>query len=186
MAENIVTALQEKMGFAPFEKIDPNEPQGKRELWLGKDTNHFTQVASIAVLVGIYEIGTKPAGAAALMLSENSGNSLPIIFADKREEVIRAVSKYGDQNLDTTTDKMASIASTAIALIKSSVGENADDDKVAAFIAAQRHHILVHLPPDLHLGNIVNDNSIDDETNKMEGPVSAMVHFFESLFAKKQ
>ncbi len=186
MAENIVTALQEKLGFAPFEKIDPNEPQGKRELWLGKDTNHFTQVAAVAVLVGIYEIGSKPEGANALMHSAASGDSLPLIFADKRNEVIHAVSRYGDKNIAETSDEMSAIATTAIALIKSSVGEDADGDKVAAFIAAQRHNILVHLPPDLHLGNIVNDNSIDDETNKMEGPVSAMVHFFEDLFAKKQ
>ncbi len=186
MAENIVTALQEKMGFAPFEKIDPNAPQGKRELWLAKDANHFTQVAAITVLVGIYEMGSKPAGAASLMNSANSGNILSVIFGDKKSEVVWAVSRYGDENIDTTSDEMSSIAATAITMIKSSVGEKAEDDKVAAFIAAQRHHILVHLPPDLHLGNIVNDNAIDDETNKMEGPVSAMVHFFEDLFAKKE
>lgn len=186
MSENIVTALQEKMGFAPFEKIDPNAPQGKRELWLSKDANHFTQVAAIAVLVGIYETGSKPEGASLLMHSSNSANNLSLIFADKKEEVIRAVSKYGDQTIETASDEMSAIAATAIAEIKSSVSENAGDDTVAAFIAAQRHNILVHLPPDLLLGNIVNDNSIDDETNKMEGPVSAMVHFFEDLFAKKQ
>ena len=181
MAENIVTKVQEQMGFAPFEKIDPNKTLGKIDLWQHKTANHFIQAAAITVLVGIFEKGSKATGIPALMNAAKTGNILSVIFGNQKNEVLQSVAHYGDQTMETTSDTMSEIASTAISLIQTSVNKNANDDQVAAYIAGQRHNILVYLPPELQLSHILNDNTIDDETNKMEGPVSTMVHFFEDL-----
>ena len=185
MAENLVVALQEKLGFSPFEKIDPNLPQDKTELKLKAGTDHYTQAAAISVLAGIYKFGTA-AENAVILLNTDPDDLLTIIFGDKETDVIKAVSYYGDRNYDSTKLTMTKSAVESIDIIKKGVGENATPEKIASYIAGQRHNILVCLPPDLQLGTIIDDNSFDDVTNKMEGPVSGLVHFFENLFAEKK
>ena len=46
-----------------------------------------------------------------------------------------------------------------------------------------RHNILNHLPGAIGIGNILNDGTLDDRTNKMEGPVSSLMHAIEKQFA---
>jgi hypothetical protein len=38
----------------------------------------------------------------------------------------------------------------------------------------------VHLPAAMQLGYLLNDNAMDDRTNKMEGPVSSFMHTIEN------
>jgi len=185
MAENIVTALEEKLGLPHFEKIDPNSPQGKRELLVNPTTNHYTQAAVIAVLVGIYKYGSSTEGAADLLTPGIENNLFEKLFGENEKELVKAVSYYGDKNYDSTHLLMQVIAKEAIEIIRKAVGGDPTPQKIVSYLAGQRHHILVHLPPDLKLGKLINDNSIDDTTNKMEGPVSGLVHFFENLFAEK-
>ena len=185
MAENIVTTLQEKLGFQHFEKIDPNAPQGKRDLLVNPTTNHYTQAAVIAVLVGIYKYGSSTEGAADLLSTGIDNNLFEKLFGDKEKELVESVSYYGDKNYQSTHLLMQTAAKEAIDIIRKAVGTEATPQKTVSYITGQRHNILVHLPPDLKLGKLIDDNSIDDTTNKMEGPVSGLVHFFENLFAEK-
>ena len=46
-----------------------------------------------------------------------------------------------------------------------------------------RHIILSHLPGAIEIGSILNDNTLDDRTNKMNGPVSGIMHSIEKTFA---
>ena len=39
------------------------------------------------------------------------------------------------------------------------------------FFTAQRTQILTHLPAALNMGELLNDSTLDDNTNKMEGPM---------------
>lgn len=185
MVENLVISTQENLGFAPFEKIDPNVTKSKTDLKLSPDTNHFTQAAAISVLAGIYKYGsvTHQAG---LLFTTSPAQLLHNIFADKFTDVVTVVSYYGDRNFSATEQVMIKIADETIAIIKTAVGDDAIPEKISSYIAGQRHNILVYLPPDLKLGTLINDNSIDDATNKMEGPVSGLMHFFENLFAEKK
>ena len=185
MAENLVVALQERLGFSPFEKIDPNIPQDKTELRSRPGTDHYTQAAAISVLAGIYKFGSA-ADNAAILLNIRPDNLLTVIFGDKENDVIKSVSYYGDRNYDSTKLAMTKIAIESIEIIKKGVGDSATPEKIASYLTGQRHNILVCLPPDLQLGTIIDDNSFDDVTNKMEGPVSGLVHFFENLFAEKK
>jgi hypothetical protein len=178
MAENIVTTLQERLGFQHFEKIDPNIPQGKRDLLVNPTTNHYTQAAVIAVLVGIYKYGSSTEGAADLLTPGIENDLFEKLFGDNAKDLVEAVSYYGDKNYQSTHLLMQVIAKEAIEIIRKAVDEDATPQKIVSYITGQRHHILVYLPPDLKLGKLINDNSIDDTTNKMEGPVSGLVHFF--------
>ena len=48
---------------------------------------------------------------------------------------------------------------------------------------SQRHNILVYLPAALYMGDVLNDEGLDDKTNKMEGPVSNLMHRIENSFS---
>ena len=44
----------------------------------------------------------------------------------------------------------------------------------------QRHNILLYLPAAMQMGDLLNDDTLDDRTNKMEGPISNFVHTIEN------
>ncbi len=185
MSENIVTVLNEKLGFADFDKIDTNTPQGKKELGLNPSANHYTQAAVIASLVGLYKYGTTDEGSHALFATSSSGELFSKIFDENKKDVIQAVSQYGDRNYEFTKSLMQKITSEAVQVANKAMGENPTPETIRSYFAGQRHNILVYLPPDLKLGALINDGSVDDATNKMEGPVSGLMHFFEQLFSEK-
>ena len=81
---------------------------------------------------------------------------------------------------------MERIAEEALNVTTEATAPDATPEKRMLYIAGQRHNILVYLPPDLQLGTLINDNALDDRTNKMEGPVSNLMHFFEQLFSEKE
>jgi hypothetical protein len=62
-------------------------------------------------------------------------------------------------------------------------GGNNETATIQKILVSQRHNILTYLPPEMQLGKALQDNSMDDRTNKMEGPVSDLMHFFEKVFA---
>ena len=47
----------------------------------------------------------------------------------------------------------------------------------------QRHNILVYLPAALSMGDVLDDETLDDKTNKMEGPVSSFMHKIENTLS---
>lgn len=55
-----------------------------------------------------------------------------------------------------------------------------------AFFAEQRSNILKHLPVELHAGELLSDPAMDDKTNKMEGPMSGMMHTVEKIFSSSK
>jgi hypothetical protein len=46
---------------------------------------------------------------------------------------------------------------------------------------SQRHSILSHLPAAMKMGDVLNEETFDDRTNKMEGPVSSFLHRIEDI-----
>jgi len=180
MAFNIVTAVQERMGFEEFEKIDPNFRQTSEEC-----PDHYAQAATIAVLTGLYKYAQE-AGGAAEIADPGSDQLLDHIFKDQKAGIIDAVGSYDHELADGTQIFMQKIAQVTVEILHSEVppgGKTAEN--IQSVLAGQRHHILSYLPPDLHMGSAMNDQSLDDRTNKMEGPVSGLAHFVESVFSQK-
>jgi hypothetical protein len=42
----------------------------------------------------------------------------------------------------------------------------------------------LYLPEALHMGDLLHDDTLDDNTNKMEGPVSSLMRNIGSVFSK--
>lgn len=181
---NIIKIIQEKLGYPSFDKIDPNSQQNKQDLVASPTTDHFNQAAVIATLVGLYKTGTTEDGSKALT-QPLPADVLQLLFTDKEEVVIDKVSRYGNQSPASTKSTMATVASTAIDTVKQEAGPDITPEKIRNYLAGQRHNILVYLPPDLNMGEYVDDSSIEDRTNKMEGPVSNLMHAIEGVFSEK-
>ena len=80
-------------------------------------------------------------------------------------------------------ETMEDIAREAVIIIHEGPGENPSAEKIRNYMSSQRHHILVYLPPALKMGDLLNDNTMDDRTNKMEGPISNLMHGIENKFS---
>jgi hypothetical protein len=49
----------------------------------------------------------------------------------------------------------------------------------------QRNNILPFLPAELQMGELLHDNTLDDRTNKMEGPVSSIMRAIGGGFSNE-
>ena len=79
---------------------------------------------------------------------------------------------------------MEEVAQHAVSVVKENISKEESDSAVRQFLIDQRNNILVYLPAELQLGNVLDDNTLDDRTNKMEGPVSGFMHRVENLLSK--
>ena len=92
---------------------------------------------------------------------------------------MKKVADYAGVSVDEAQRNMEDISIEAVRLVKDSV-KNADAEKLRSYMNSQRHTILSHLPAALKMGDTLNEETFDDRTNKMEGPVSSFLHKIEN------
>ncbi len=177
----LVQTIKKKLGHHP-KPIDPNAEGMSETLQPGK-TDHFVQGAGAAVLAGIYKYGRTKEGANAI-LNGTGIDWISAIFHGNENDVVQRVASYGGKGTDESRSAMANIANEAVACIRESVGKDADERTVKTFLVAQRHEILSYLPAELNMGEVLNDGTLDDRTNKMDGPISTFVHAVGATFSK--
>jgi vacuolar-type H+-ATPase subunit F/Vma7 len=97
---------------------------------------------------------------------------------------VEKVAHYAGVSPDVAESSMEEIADEAVIAIHQAIGDKHTAEKVKEYMRGQRHIILVHLPAAMQLGDLLNDNSMDDRTNKMEGPISSLMHKIENSLSK--
>lgn len=184
MAENIVEQIQKNLGFSTLNKVDPNTQDVKQEESQSvAEAKTLEQAAVPAVLLGLYRYGSTEQGAQEILYGKRSADWLSIFYDENKEETIQKVASYSGVSGENATSKMETIASEAVKIVKQNLPSGAGFAEVKDYITQQRKNILVYLPAELQLGYLVNDNTLDDRTNKMEGPMSNSMHFIEKLFS---
>ncbi len=181
MAVNIVESIQKALGFGELQKIDPNTQDVKKPENLSAE-DYLPQAAIPAILLGIYKFSQKDEGNKELLEGELGGNMLQIIFGNRSSQVIEKVATYTGNSLEYAGEKMELIGREALKVIRATLSNDPTDANVKNFLADQRHNILVYLPASLQMGDVLNDTTVDDRTNKMEGPISSNMHWIEKLF----
>ncbi len=179
MAINLVESVQQKLNIQELQKIDPDT--GK-VFDTDKLSDKFYQLAIPAVLTGLYDF-TRVDETNRNILNVASGNLLSLIFGNKKDAVISKISEFTATSVNETNDKLQNIGSASITTIKENLSENPLDKEVKDFLTGQRHNILSYLDPALQIGDIFKDSTIDDSTNKMEGPVSGLMHNIGQIFS---
>ena len=104
---------------------------------------------------------------------------LTLIFADKNFEIVSHVAEYAGSTMESTKHEMEFILKETVRLIKEL---NSDDAPLHGFTVQHKAEALLYLPVSLHAGIILGNNNLDDNTNKMEGPVSNLMHNIEKRF----
>ena len=180
MAESLVQAIENKLGIQSLAKVDPNTQDVK-----GDDTSHskhnLDQAALPAVLAGLYKYSLTDAAAGSI-LSENSSNWVNTFFGDNTNAISEHVAEYAGTTTEEAVQRMDTIAGEAANVIRENVKDNADADGVHQYLLKQRQEILLYLPAELRLGDMLGDNTLDDRTKKMEGPVSSFLQKLGNIF----
>lgn len=182
MAENIVEQIQTNLGLAPLHKIDPNTQEVKHKDEV-PEAKTLDQAAIPAVLLGLYRYGGTEQGADEILHGHRSADWLSIFYDEKKDETVQKVAAYAHTTDEEATRKMETIAGEAVKIVKQQLAAGSGLTQVKDYVTQQRKNILVYLPAELQLGYLMNDNTLDDRTNKMEGPMSNSMHFIERLFS---
>ncbi len=181
MPVNIVEEIRKKLGIAELQKIDPNTQEVKRPENITPQ-EYLWQAAIPAVLLGLYKFSGNKEGNAAIVNRSLSANVLKTVFGNNTESAVTQVANYTGNSNDYVAEKMEQVAHNAISIIDENITGETSDTSVRKFLIDQRNNILVHLPAELQLGYVLDDNTIDDRTNKMEGPLSSHMHWLEKFF----
>ena len=175
MAQDIITTIQETMDLPPLQKVDPNRDR------IPADANRLAQAAIPAVLAGLFQASRSEEGAA--RIAQNKGKVLERIFGDSTEDVINKIARYAGHEGARIRQLMEHIAVNALQVIEKEKEATLTPEALRDSLTSHRHEILVYLPPELQLGGLLDDAGMDDRTNKMEGPVSSLMHKIEDRFS---
>ncbi|HEX5652713.1 MAG TPA: hypothetical protein VFX58_06550 [Chitinophagaceae bacterium] len=182
MATNIIEAIQMNLGYAGLQKIDPNLQDTPFK------TDHSAieklgQGAIPAVLTALYKLSRTPDGCRALLAGDDKQDWLTVIYGNREKEAVEKVAHYAVVTENQAESHMENIADEAIKIVRSAAGNPATPEGVRNYMNSQRHNILVYLPAALNMGDVLNDEGLDDKTNKMEGPVSNFMHKIENTLS---
>lgn len=182
MSINLLVKVQENLNYPPLQKIDPNTQQVKTDSTT-TTLNNFSQAAIPAVLTGLCKYSTTDNGATEILRGDNATNWVTKIFNDNKNEVIDKINSYATLSNDASVAQLNNIANEAIKITKENVTDAATIKDVKIFLSNQLNNILPYLPAALHVGNLLDDDTLDDNTNKMEGPISSLMHSIGSAFS---
>jgi hypothetical protein len=174
MSVNLLEKLQSQLGYPLLQKIDPNT-QVVKEDDKTPDEHRFSQAAIPAVLTALYSYSHTDVGAEQILKADPSIIWTNIIFSDHREEVIERIADYANYTKENVISKLDRIASLAINILHDAIPQPVTVHDVKKFMNGQRTNILPYLPAVLQMGELLHDNTLDDRTNKMEGPVSSIM-----------
>jgi len=181
MAINIIEAIQQSLGAPELQKIDPNTQEVKRPENISSE-NYLWQAAIPSVLLGLYKFSGDKKNNADIVTDSLSSDLLAHIFDGKKEKVIERVATFTGNTTEYTAEKMEQIAREALRITNENISGETTDGAVKRFLIDQRKNILVYLPAALQIGNVLGDDTIDDRSNKMEGPLSNHMHWLETFF----
>jgi hypothetical protein len=181
MSVNLLQQVQQFLGYPELKKIDPNT--GSVDTDNNTGTNLFSQAAIPAVLTALYKYVQSDDGAEEVLRGEPSTDWAGKIFHDNKQEAVTKIRSYAGAEAANATVKMNEIAATAVRIVKSNLSEPATIKEVKSFFLNQRNNILPFLPPDLKLGDLLHDDTVDDNVNKMEGPISSLMNSIGSAFS---
>lgn len=183
MTTNLVEIIQINLGYPPLKKIDPNvQVQDVKTVEVDSAAaGPLAQAGIPAVLTGLYKMSRNDEGSTKILNSSDAKDTLAVIFNNNEGQLVENVAQYAAVSPDQAESHLENIADEALRILKEHAVEPA---KLKQYMNDQRHNILVYLPAALNLGDILKDETIDDRTNKMEGPVSNFMHKIENILSQ--
>ena len=182
MSTNIIDAVTDKLGVHHIQKIDPNT-QEVMHPEKGSSDEFFYQAAIPAVLTAIYRFTRVKDGNTELLFTDTSGKPLALIFGENKQMAIDKIVSYTGVTAEYAEARIRDIALACRDILKQQFPGKVSDADVRGYFTDQRNIILKSLPAGLKMGDIFNDDTVDDRTHKMEGPISDYLHWIEKFFS---
>lgn len=176
---NLIETLQKRLGYAPLQKVDPNT----QEIEKGKSVNLLAQSVIPAVAAGLYKITRSKEGAVMLLRGNFSTGWAEALFGENADMLVDNVSTYANVDRKKVLVEIERTGEEAVKIIQENINTEPREDAVMTFMKDQRNIILHYLPATLQIGLLLHDTTIDDKTNKMDGPVSGLMHKIEKAFS---
>ena len=181
MSINLLETVQKNLGYPPLHKIDPNATDStwdKTPL-----ENRFGQAAIPAVLTALYLCVQGDECAQDVLDHDSTTGWVDRIFSDNTRPAIQIIADYSIQSKEETVRRMDMIAAEAVKVVKSQIPPHGNIKDLKAFFLNQRNNFLLYLPNQLHMGEMLHNNTVDDNVNKMEGPISTFMRKLGSMFS---
>lgn len=183
MSINLIKALAQKQEMPDLPPVDPNTQDISAAS--GTYTDKLVQAAIPVVLTGMYKY-SRDIHQADQLIDESFGRQWQDkLFGESRELIIAEVASYAGVSRGEADAKLTEVYSQSVDVIKSNIS-SPDANAVAGLFTGQRNNILTHLPAAIGIGGYLNDDSLDDRTNKMHGPVSSFMHTVEKVFSSPE
>ncbi len=183
MSINLLETVQKNLNYPPLQKIDPNTQRVVIDAST-PDEDKFSQAAIPAVLTALYRFVQSDEGAETFLRGDNSTNWVSKIFDDHKKEAVQTISAYALQSKADPIAKMNAIANETVNVVKAQLPAAAGIKDLKLFFNNQRNTILLYLPAALNMGDLLHDETLDDNTNKMEGPISSLMQSIGNAFSK--
>lgn len=178
---HLLETIQQNLGYPVLQKVDTKT--GKVfDIESTTEVDKFGQAAIPSVLAGLYRFSQSDVGASDILEMDENTPWISKIFDENKKEAIQIIASYAKQSAEDPLTKMHNIAKEAIKVMKENVPLNPKVMDVKVFFKEQLNDILLYLLPELKFGDLLNDGTLDDGTNKMEGPISNLMHNIGQIF----
>lgn len=181
MSINLLKEIQQKLGYPPLQKIDANTQEVALDLSAPQE-ERFSQAALPAVLTALYKYSRADEGAKTILFDNLDIDWSDFIFDDNKDKVIEKIAAYSGLSAADVIPKLNSIAKEAILVVRGQVLSGSIFE-VKNVLADSQNDVLTYLPASMQIGSLLHDNTIDDRTHKMEGPVSSLMHAIGGSFS---
>jgi hypothetical protein len=185
MSFNLLEAVQTELGYPELQKIDPNT-QVVKEDETTPDEHRFSQASIPAVLTALYNYSCTDVGAKDILHADPATHWGDKIFTDNKMTIVQHIAGYANYTTEHVIEKINVIASSAVGIIWKELPENAAMHHVKKLMSNQLPNILPYLPAVLQMGELLHNNTLDDRTNKMEGPFSNFMRSIGSGFSNEE
>jgi hypothetical protein len=174
----LVDIIQEEMHIAPLKKIDPNTQQP-----ITNSDSKMAQAVIPSVLAALYKFSLKDHGAGIILSGKNSTTWVNMLFGNNAKTALQRMSNYSASSFETVQHYFEKVAEKSVRFLNSLFDNNTSIENVRSILNDNKNDVLTYLPAELQMGKLLEDNTIDDRTNKMEGPVSGLMHTIEKAFS---
>jgi len=181
MSFNILEGVRQSLNYPPLQRVDPNTqqvPKNKK----GAMVDKFGQAAIPAVLTGLYRFVQSDEGAEEFLTPNKTSNWVEKIFDDHKAEVVDSIATYANIPRRVAARSMNVIAKESIRMTREKL-HSATPMAVKQFFHGQINTILPYLPAEVHTGEWLDYSALDDNINKMTGPVSSLVQEIGAAFS---
>jgi len=177
---NLSQDLQEFLKYPALQKIDPTT--GRPE-----DENLYdivSQSVLVVFLTGLYE-ATRTKENAVLIQEQKTTKDLLNKMFNNKAAVLTHITEFTKNDDNYINTKLEEVANGYLQVIQQSEYAAALEKEkgLEDLLSSERHKILLFLPSGLKTGELFNHKTIDDNTNKMEGPVSTLMNKIGDAFS---